>query len=170
MSRLTVMGTMPSPAFQQPVVGLKPTTPVMPAGILQDPPACNACNPFPHMVYAAITEPGGSGWLVPLSAHYRLSEVANDTKTPRKAAHPCLSRIQLCPCAWRLPLQPLRCCLKCNTLGHHMARMGSPAFTAYDGLLKSRKKIKKAWLSFWADPAHLIAQRHIWRPIGQHEA
>lgn len=39
VSRLTVIGTMPSPAFQQPVVGLKPTMPVMPAGILHEPPA-----------------------------------------------------------------------------------------------------------------------------------
>ena len=39
VSRMTDMGTMPSAADQQPELGLKPTTPVMLAGILQDPAA-----------------------------------------------------------------------------------------------------------------------------------
>ncbi len=38
VSRVTVMGTMPSAAGQHPVLGLKPTTPVMLAGIRQEPP------------------------------------------------------------------------------------------------------------------------------------
>ena len=39
VSRLTVIGTIPSPAFQHPVVGRNPTVPVMAAGIRHDPPA-----------------------------------------------------------------------------------------------------------------------------------
>ena len=42
VSRVTDMGTIPSAAFQYPVVGLKPTTPVKLAGILHDPAAWQA--------------------------------------------------------------------------------------------------------------------------------
>ena len=107
MSRLTVMGTMPSPAFQQPVVGLKPTTPVMPAGILHDPPACDI-SLLRCRLHSAII----SGQLMSVSGLTRTSGVAGTAKTPGKAAHPCLSKNQLCPCAWRLPLRRLRCFLE----------------------------------------------------------
>lgn len=48
VSRVVDIGTMPSAADQQPLVGLKPTTPVMLAGIRHDPPAKqnNSLTPF----------------------------------------------------------------------------------------------------------------------------